>query len=73
MFGVHLIYDTKLKFALFKVELSPTCLLLSHLDLRTNSDASYMCDRIKFHTYDDSVYSNKCHNLYYIIKCICKK
>jgi hypothetical protein len=72
MFGVHLIYGTKLKFTLFKVELSPTCLMLSHPDLRTNLDASYMCDRIKFHTYDDSVYSNQCHNLYYITKCIYK-
>jgi hypothetical protein len=35
-------------------------------DLRTNPNASYMCAKIKFHTYDDSVYRNKCHKLYYI-------
>jgi hypothetical protein len=27
-----------------------------------------MCVRIKFHTYDDSVYRNKCHDLYYITR-----
>jgi hypothetical protein len=39
---------------------------LSHPDLRTNPYASHMCVRIKFHTYDDLVYRNKCHYLYYI-------
>jgi hypothetical protein len=34
---------------------------LSHLDLRTNSDASQMCARIKSHTYNDSVYRKQCH------------
>jgi hypothetical protein len=34
---------------------------LSHPDLRINPDASQMCVKIKFHTYDDSVYGNQCH------------
>jgi hypothetical protein len=39
---------------------------MSHLDIRINLDESHMCARIKFHIYDDSVYINKCHKLYYI-------
>jgi hypothetical protein len=39
----------------------PPTVDLSHLDLRTNPDPSYVCDRIKSHTYDDSVYRKKCH------------
>jgi hypothetical protein len=31
-------------------------LVVSHLNLKTNPDASHMCDRIKFHTYGDLVY-----------------
>jgi hypothetical protein len=30
---------------------------MSHLDLRTNPDVSQMYVRIKFHTYDDPVYT----------------
>jgi hypothetical protein len=41
---------------------------MSHPDLRTNPDASHMCAKIKFHTYNDSVYRDKCHNLYYIMR-----
>jgi hypothetical protein len=36
---------------------------VSHPDLMTNPDTSHMCARIKLHTYDDSVYRNKCHKL----------
>jgi hypothetical protein len=31
-----------------------------------------MCAKIKSHTYDDSVYRNQCHNLYYIMKFLYK-
>jgi hypothetical protein len=40
---------------------------VSHPDLRINSDASHVCARIKFHTCDDLMYKNQCHNFYYII------
>jgi hypothetical protein len=42
-----------------------TSYLMSHLNLRKNPDASHMCARIKFHTYDDSVYRNQYRKLYY--------
>jgi hypothetical protein len=48
------------------------CIILSHPDLRTNPNASLMYARIKFHTYDDSVYRNQYYNLYYITKCLYK-
>lgn len=32
-----------------------------------------MCVKIKFHTYDDLKNRNKCHNLYYIMKCFTKQ
>jgi hypothetical protein len=31
-----------------------------------------MCARIKSHTYDDSVYRNQYHNLYYIVEVLNK-
>jgi hypothetical protein len=34
---------------------------VSHSGLKTNPDASHMFVRIKFHTYDDSVYRKKYH------------
>lgn len=40
---------------------------LSHPDLRTNSNASHKSDRIKSHTYDESVYRNQCHIFIYMI------
>jgi hypothetical protein len=41
---------------------------MSHMDLRINPNTPHMCVRIKFYTYDDSVYSSQCHKLYYITK-----
>jgi hypothetical protein len=41
---------------------SPCAGRLSHLDLSRNLDASQMCDKIKSHTYDDSLYRKQCHN-----------
>jgi hypothetical protein len=35
--------------------------LMSHPELRTNPDASHICAKIKFHTYDDSLYKKQCH------------
>jgi hypothetical protein len=40
----------------------------TRIQLRTNTDVSHMCARIKFHTYNDSVDRNQCHNLDYITK-----
>jgi hypothetical protein len=34
------------------------CFTVVHPDLWRNSDASNMCSRIKFHTYDDLAYKN---------------
>jgi hypothetical protein len=39
---------------------------MSHSDLKTNPNTSYMCFGIKFHTYYDSVYRNQCYKLHYI-------
>jgi hypothetical protein len=41
---------------------------MSHPDLKTNPDVSYICAKIKFYTYNDSVYRDKCHNLYFITR-----
>jgi hypothetical protein len=35
--------------------------MMSHPNLRITPTISHMCDRIKFHTYDDSVYRKQCH------------
>jgi hypothetical protein len=45
---------------------------MSHVDLRTNLDASHMSARIKFYTYDNLVCRNQYHNIYYKVKFLYK-
>jgi hypothetical protein len=46
--------------------------ILSHPDLRANPDTSHMCAKIKYHTYNDSMYRDECHNLHYMTRNSCK-
>jgi hypothetical protein len=41
---------------------------MSHPNLRANPDASHMCAKIKYHTYNDSKYEVECHSLYYLTR-----
>jgi hypothetical protein len=45
----------------------PLIPLMSHPDLRANPSASHMYARIRS-THNDSVYSDECHNLFYITR-----